>query len=394
MKPLMQLFVPERERKIAGVARGLLASSIIGVLFALGVGPVDAANKSKLSIYQHGKPVGYLPCGTSRRPLLTRTAVLMGGGIDVKDAYSWMITKMAECRDGNIGTPGNFVVIRAGGNPSYDSFIFKLGPLASVQTLVVPTVETANDPALEPYIRNAGAIWLTGGDQGDYYNFWKGTLLEHLVSEQVENYGIPIGGTSAGMMILSEFNYIADPYTITSYDALHDPYKDGAVTLKRDFWSNNTPFAPLLSTVTDSHFVTRNRMGRLVTFLARVIEDKWANGNSARAIGVDQETALLMEYDDQSPSSSNLESVTVTAIGNPEIKGAVYILSAGSGSRLTVEMGLPLTFTNVDVQKLPVNGPPLNYQINVIEGALTSTECLTVYGDNLCPTRFSLGAFP
>ena len=61
-----------------------------------------------------------------------------------------MIAKMAECPDGIAGKPGNFVVIRAGGNPSYDSFIFKLGPVASVQTLVVPTVETANDPALEP----------------------------------------------------------------------------------------------------------------------------------------------------------------------------------------------------------------------------------------------------
>lgn len=198
MKPLVDLLVRELQSKIVGIARELLASGIIVVFFAAFIAPAEAANKSKLGIYQHGKPVGYLPCDTI--PLPKRTAVLMGGGLDVKDAYTWMITNMAQCRDGHAGKPGNFVVIRAGGNPAYDSFIFKLGPVASVQTLVVPTIESANDPALEPYIRNAGAIWLTGGDQGDYYNFWKGTLLERLVSEQVDNYGIPIGGTSAGMM--------------------------------------------------------------------------------------------------------------------------------------------------------------------------------------------------
>ena len=376
MEHLMELFARELKNKIVGIARGLLASGIIGVFFVAFVAPAQAANKSKLGVYQHGKPVEYLPCDTI--PLPKRTAVLMGGGLDVKDAFSWMITNMAQCRGGIPGKPGNFVVIRAGGNPSYDSFIFKLGPVASVQTLVVPTIETANDPALEPYIRNAGAIWLTGGDQGDYYNFWKGTLLERLVSEQVDNYGIPIGGTSAGMMILSEFNYIADPYTISSYDALHDPYLDGAVTLKRDFWSDTTPFAPLLSTVTDSHFYTRDRMGRLVTFLARVIEDRWASVTSARAIGVDQQTALLMEYYDKSSSPSNIAFSTATVVANPGIFGAAYFLSAGSGSRLIVDPRQPLTFTNIDVKKCPVTSPtiycqPVHYQLNVIRGDLTST---------------------
>lgn len=344
---------------------GFLAA-IAGTILALTALPAAAANKSQLSVYQHGKPVGYLPCGTT--PLRTRTAVLMGGGLDVKDAYSWMITKMTPCADGRTGQPGNFVVIRAGGNPSYDSFIYKLGNVASVLTLVVPDIASANDPALEPYLKNAGAIWLTGGDQGDYYNFWKGTFLEKLISSQVKNYSVPIGGTSAGMMILSEFNYIAFPYTITSYDALRDPYKDGAVTLKRDFWTDRTPFAPLLLTVSDSHLNTRDRMGRMVTFLARVIADQWATSASARAIGVDQETALLMEYDDKKPSSYRTWTVA-----NPDVPGAAYILSAGQGSQLVAVPGQPLTFTNVQVKKLPVDGPSTTYQLNVNSGVMSSS---------------------
>ena len=296
MELLRPCFFPVRRRTPSGVIRALKATAIMVAVLVVGIEPVEAASKSQLSIYQHGKPVDYLPCGGI--PLNTRTAVLMGGGIDVKDAYSWMIAKMNRCGDGSAGRLGNFVVVRAGGNPSYDSYIYKLGPVASVVTLVVPNIETANDPALEPYIRNAGAIWLTGGDQGDYYNFWKGSLLERLLSEQVENFKIPIGGTSAGMMILSEFVYIADPCTITSSEALADPYSE-CVALRRDFWSDRTPFPPLLSTVTDSHFDIRDRMGRLITFLARVISDKWTSTSSARAIGVDQETAFLMEQSRQ-----------------------------------------------------------------------------------------------
>jgi cyanophycinase-like exopeptidase len=35
-------------------------------------------------------------------------------------------------------------------------------------------------------------------------------LLEQLISEQIQNFKISIGGTSAGMMILSEFVYIGN----------------------------------------------------------------------------------------------------------------------------------------------------------------------------------------
>jgi len=187
----------------------------------------------------------------------------------------------------------------------------------------------------------------------------------------VDKFGIPIGGTSAGMMILSQFNYIAYPNTIVSQDALNDPFKPGAVTLKRDFWTNQTPFLPLLSTVTDSHFDARDRMGRLVTFLARVIGDGWAGTKAARAIGVDQESALLMEYDAQ---SSKTGAYTVRTVANPGVDGAGYFLNAGSGGDLIVTPGSPLTFTKVQVQKLPATGTPSSYEINVLRGAISSSS--------------------
>lgn len=350
-----------------------LVLAALSALCVVAAAPAEAANKSKLSAYRHGKPVNYLPCPN---PLPKQAAVLMGGGRDVASAYTWMINAMRSC-DGSMATatgkPGNFVVLRAGGNPSYDSYITKQGPVASVITLVIPDVESANDQSLVTYLQNAGAIWLTGGDQGDYYNFWHGTLLEHLVSQLVNTQHVPIGGTSAGMMILSQFAYVAYPSAATSPQALADPYLTGYMTLKNDFWASSptygTPFPPLTGTVTDSHFDTRDRMGRLVTFLGRVIQDQWVSPNNARAIGVDEQTALTMVYDAATP---NLWTGSVLA--NSGVEGAAYILTPSPDSVYRVTAGVPLTFTRINVQKVPASGATTNYQINVINGALTSSN--------------------
>lgn len=346
-------------KNLARLAAAMLLAS------TLAIPPGQAANKAKFSDYQHGKPVDYLPCGPGK--LLKRTAVLMGGGIDVKDALAWMIAKMSQCGDGTTGKPGNFLVVRAGGNPSYDSFIYKLGPLAAVQTIVVPNLETANDPAVIPYVKNAGAIWLTGGDQGDYYNFWKGSRLVEAINTQVNSFGVPIGGTSAGMMILSQIAYIAFPNTITSAAALADPYTADSVTLNNDFWPTRTPFPPLIATVTDSHFDTRDRMGRLLTFLARSKVDGLAGSDPVKAIGVDQEAALLME------SGWGSRDYSWKIVANPGSAGAAYLLAPAANSSLIVSPGTPLTFTNVRVQKLNA-GALLEYSIDVEAGSMTSSS--------------------
>ena len=46
--------------------------------------------------------------------------------------------------------------------------------------------------------------------------------------------------------------------------------------------------------VTDTHFDTRDRMGRFITFVARLLRDVWA-GDRAWGIAVDEETALLID---------------------------------------------------------------------------------------------------
>ena len=365
--------------KILGNLVNVIRQLLIPLLAGIWLSPLPAyaANKSKLSIYQHGKPVSTMPCGT--KTLQTRTAVLMGGGVDVGQAFTRMIDRMTKCSDGSSGTPGNFIVVRAGGNPAYDSYISKKGPVAAVVTIVVPDRESAmavGDPGnevgqqVQALFKTAGAIFLTGGDQGDYYNFWKGTPIEQLISDQVNAFGVPISGTSAGMMILSEIAYVPD-VTYTSTYALQNPE---AIKrwLHRDFWRTRTPFLPLIDTVTDSHFDTRDRMGRLITFLADSISLGWVNSANARAIGVDQETALVMEYTPNTSNSSGSITYTIEVMANPDSAGAVYFLSPGKGGTVSVPQSGGLTFTNINVQKYLANGTSQSYQLNVRVGTLSS----------------------
>jgi cyanophycinase len=357
----------------------LLATSVLASA-VLASGSAVAANKTRLSIYQHGKPVDYMPCQS--QALKSRSAVLMGGGVDVPSAFTFMIKEMSVCADGSTGKPGNFVVARAGGNPSYDSYINKQGPVGAVITIVIPDRDSAiavGDPTnevgqqVQALMKTAGAIWLTGGDQSDYYNFWKGTPVEQLISNQVQQYGVPIGGTSAGMMILSEYNFIPDK-AYSSGSALGNP-TSMQQWLKRDFWSskNKTPFFLLTNTVTDSHFDTRDRMGRLATFLADVITMHWSNAAGARAIGVDQEAALLLRYV-PSNTGTSLMVDPPRIVANAGSAGAAYILTASNSSVINTTGALK--FTNINVQKLYVDPATSNvatrsYQIKAENGYVT-----------------------
>jgi len=80
--------------------------------------------------------------------------------------------------------------------------------------------------------------------------------------------------------------------TIYSPEALADPYGN-KVTLSRDFLR-----VPLLAgTITDTHFVKRDRLGRLLVFMARILQDGWAD--QVRAIAVEENAAVLIEPDGQ-----------------------------------------------------------------------------------------------
>jgi cyanophycinase len=216
----------------------------------------------------------------------TRTeagVAMMGGGIDLDEAFRWLCSK---------ANGGDFLVIRAHGGAGYNSYVGQLCQMNSVATLIIPSRKAAQNPRVAEIIGKAEAIFVAGGDQSRYVNFWKGTPVEDAINAHLAA-GKPIGGTSAGLAVLGEFVYGCledkpnDP-DLRSREVLADPYTK-RVTVVRDFLK-----VPGLDNVlTDSHFATRDRMGRSLGFLARIVEDGWSK--TPREIAIDEKSALLVE---------------------------------------------------------------------------------------------------
>jgi cyanophycinase len=182
---------------------------------------------------------------------------LMGGGTDVDAAFRWMITKSGG---------GDFVVLRASGTDAYNPYIYTdLGGVDSVETIIVTSRTGASNSYVTNAVRNAEALFIAGGDQSNYWNYWRGTPLEDALQSLVAK-NVPIGGTSAGLHVLGEFVYTALNTSATSATTLANPY-DRSVTLGNDFLH----LPNLNKVITDSHFSPRDRMGRLVGFLARLV---------------------------------------------------------------------------------------------------------------------------
>lgn len=276
-----------------------------------------------------------------------------GGGTDVDDAFRWMCKK-----SGN----GDFLIIRATGTAAYNPYIRGLCPEGnSVATLIIGSRAAANDRFVAATIRDAEALFISGGDQANYANFWQGTPVAQAIDALAQRH-VPIGGTSAGNAMLGQYAFSALRDTITSQQALSDPFSP-LITIDKDFLR----LSPVLrDTITDDHFVTRDRMGRLITFLARILQE--SGGPQISGIAIDDRTAFLME-----PDGSG------RAVGS----GNVYFLRANHPSEV-LHAGAPLTFQNIAVYRIRAGATfklaawkgdgGVLYSISAVNGSLQSTQ--------------------
>lgn len=210
---------------------------------------------------------------------------LIGGGPDLDEAFRWLCSRAGV---------GDMVVLRASGDDAYNPYLRRVCKLNSVTTIVIPGREAALDVKVAETIRGASAIFVPGGDQAKYTRGWRGTPVEEALREAVKR-GIPIGGTSAGLAVMGEYIYSAegdqpDDQDLTSEDALADPFSRQVAV------SPGLLGIPVLQgVITDSHFDTREREGRMLVFLARILEA--GQVKEIHGIGVAEETALLVEPD-------------------------------------------------------------------------------------------------
>jgi cyanophycinase len=207
--------------------------------------------------------------------------VLMGGGRDVDAAFKWMID-----RSGG----GDVVIIRTTGTDAYNPYVNGLGTVNSVETLKIDSKDLANNDTVASIIRNAEMLFIAGGDQSTYMKYWKGTKTEKAINYLLNEKKAPVGGTSAGCAILGGLYYSGENGSVTSPEALQNPYINTVNLYNNDFIK--APF--LQQVITDQHYLTREREGRSLVFAGRILKD-WSI--AAKVIATDERTAVCVDKD-------------------------------------------------------------------------------------------------
>ena len=288
--------------------------------------------------------------------------LLMGGGDRNFDALRWFMKKA-----GN----GHIVVLRASqGGEIGEEFFNEVGGIQSVETFVFSDREQSNDPKLLAALKRADGIFLAGGDQSRYVRFWRGTPVAAALDAHVRA-GKPLGGTSAGLAMQGEYLYGAmDGGSQISPRALADPL--GADnTIETDFLH----IASLKGIVTDTHFSERNRLGRLIAFVAK---GESLAGRPLIGLGVDEDAAVAVEGDGSARvyATSPMAGATVVRGGfakqaedEPMQQARVEALGVGTGSVLHLPDGR-------------VDAPMFQRQYAVRDGVLTAlgAPVLVIHG--------------
>jgi cyanophycinase len=205
--------------------------------------------------------------------------LLMGGSTDVDAAINWFLQRAGG---------GDVVVIRSTGADGYNRYMFDMVAVNSVETIMIDSRAKADLTTVAQKIRNAEALFIAGGDQWDYVNYWKNTATEDAINYLLNTKHVTVGGTSAGLAVLGAAYFSAQNGGITSAQALANPYHRAVALGSNDFIA-----APnMQNTITDSHYSQRDRQGRHITFMARLMKD--FTYTTIKGIGIDEETAVCI----------------------------------------------------------------------------------------------------
>lgn len=240
--------------------------------------------------------------------------LLMGGSTDVDAAIQWFLQRAGG---------GDVVVIRSSGADGYNQYMYDMVSVNSVETILIDSRTKADLSTVAQKIRNAEALFIAGGDQWNYVNYWKNTATEDAINYLLNIKQVTVGGTSAGLAILGAAYYSAEKGSVTSAQALGDPYHRDVTIGQGDFLSH--PF--IANTINDSHYSQRDRQGRHIVFLARLMKD--FAYTTIKGIGVDEQTAVCIDE---------------TGIGKVYGTNNAYFLKNENLSPETCVSGTPLTW--------------------------------------------------
>ncbi|MEU8007542.1 pre-peptidase C-terminal domain-containing protein [Catellatospora sp. NPDC049111] len=266
------------------------------------------------------------------------------------------------------------VAVLAGSAPTSGSktpecdTIVGLANVNSCTTLTLTSANDGNNTQVNTDIRNAEFVYFAGGDQCRYAN-WKGTSLRASVQSVVAKGG-GVGGGSAGHHINSDVVYDACTGSVLSSEALADPY-DSYIS----FTTGMFEWPHYADTVNDSHFVARDRMGRLMAFVARSIKDGLVSGGSAWGVGVEEGASLFID-----------------AAGKATLSGPSAYVVLGDHQPERASAGQSLSFSNFKIWKLTggqsydfANRPSCGYYLRSVTNGVAESNLYNGTPLTSCP---------
>lgn len=279
----------------------------------------------------------YLACGRKDSvSIKTQPGCLLIGGAEGNksgehEATQWFLER---------AKGGNYLVLRVGGIGGQADWICKNYRkwVHSAAELSIDSPQAANNSEVIKYIREADALFIAGGDQNKYQEYWEGTETEKALNYLINEKKIPIAGTSAGMAILGDYYYAPDHQGVLSSEILNDPFHYNTETIHRsDFLQ--VPY--LKRVITDTHLerINRNspetRYGRLLGLLAKVI---YLDNNQLNNYAIGLEEGAFVAINDQGIAK---------VFGNgTNIGQDAYFLQSNNSLPEQIEPGWPLIWDN------------------------------------------------
>lgn len=250
----------------------------------------------------------------------TSLAVLLGGGKNETNGFRNFL---------NAAGGGDIVVLTGKGylNHRYTHDLWKMAEefkikIDSVESIALLNKNASNEEFVLEKIRNAEAIFFTGGDQSKYLNRIKNTKLHAILKNKI-NSGVAIAGTSAGLAIMGDYIFTAVHGGIRSQTALKNPLSK-IISIESNFL--NIPGTENI--ITDTHFSNRNREGRLLSFMYRAQLDN--NLANLIGIGIDEQTSL-----------------TIFSNGNTMAQGIGNVIAYKSNKSVSTNTRTGLNYTNI-----------------------------------------------
>ncbi len=267
-----------------------------------------------------------------------------GGGENYNDwsdaPYSWIVQK---------SNFGKVIVLSVNDETNWIPDYFVSKGASSAVNLKINTRDLANSQAVYDSIVAASAIFIKGGDQYNYINYWKGTLTEDAIRAVWQRGGV-VAGTSAGAMVLSEFIISAKYGSLTPESAISNPFSQAGF-IEPDF------LGLVPGTIFDTHFIERARQGRLLAQVVRLFNE---GHTSVRGVGIDDRTALCISPNGKGVvrGSGAVSVFRADTLTRSIVSGTQYELE----NLLVTQMvaGWEYDFVNNTVSTLPPSARPFS----------------------------------